>query len=199
MISLTSPVEFWAHRLPAAGKLAALSVATGVLFAFPQLPVQVIAASLTIALYLSGGRVFAQSGARTLKVLWPFLLVVLIWHSYESAPEQGVAIALRLVTAVALANFCTMTTRLSDMIDVAAWLLSPFRAIGLKTRMLELAIALVIRFAPLLGQRGQQLSEAWRARSHRRTSWHIVMPLALQALDEADHMAEALKARGGLS
>ena len=41
------------------------------------------------------------------------------------------------------------------------------------------------------------LRESWRARSPRRPGWRILLPATLAALDDADHVAEALRARGG--
>ncbi|MDE4172853.1 energy-coupling factor transporter transmembrane component T [Phaeobacter sp. PT47_59] len=198
MISLTSPLETWAHRVPVGWKLAALSGATLMLFSLQSIILQVAALTLALMLYLSAGSLFARSGLKTLRILWPFFAVIVIWHLIEGTPQKGLMIALRLANTVALANFVTMTSRLSDMIDVAAWLLTPFRHIGLKTRALEIAIALVIRFTPLLGRRGAQLIEAWRARSARHPSWRIALPMTVLALDDADHVAEALKARGGI-
>lgn len=198
MISLTFPSRTWAHPVPVGWKLACLSGATVVLFSFGSLAVQTAALSLTAVLYLSAGRGFAWSGLKTLRILWPFLTVIVLWHLIEGSPHEGLSIALRLMSTVALANFVTMTSRLSDMIDLAAWLLSPLRRLGLSTRGLEIAIALVIRFTPLLSLRGAQLVDAWRARSARRPSWRIALPLTVMALDDADHVAEALKARGGI-
>ena len=198
MISLTFPSETWAHAIPVGWKLACLSGATLALFSFGSIQVQATALILTILLYLSGGRLFARSGLKTLRILWPFLAVIFLWHMIDGTPREGFSIALRLSSTVALANFVTMTSRLSDMIDTAAWLLTPFRRLGLRTRSLEIAIALVIRFTPLLSLRGAQLVDAWRARSARRPSWRIALPLTVSALDDADHVAEALKARGGI-
>ncbi len=112
--------------------------------------------------------------------------------------EAGVAVTMRLLTAVALANFVTMTTQLSDMIAVMSWLLTPLRRLGLSTRALELSVALVVRFAPVLAQKGGRLTESWRARSPRRAGWKIVTPLAALAIDDAEYVAEALRARGGM-
>ena len=198
MISLTFPSETWAHPIPVGWKLACLSGATLALFSFTSIPVQATALTLTVLLYLSAGRLFARSGLKTLRILWPFLAVIFLWHMIDGTPREGLSIALRLSSTVALANFVTMTSRLSDMIDVAAWLLTPFRRLGLSTRGLEIAIALVIRFTPLLSLRGAQLADAWRARSARRPSWRIALPLTVSALADADHVAEALKARGGI-
>ena len=50
----------------------------------------------------------------------------------------------------------------------------------------------------LLGKAGHLIG-AWRARTHRRPSWRIVMPFTLLAIDDAEHLAEALRARGALN
>ena len=197
MISLTSPVETWAHRIPAGAKLLALSIATLALFLLE--PFMIAVATLAVAvLYLSAGLTFAAQGLRHLRMLWPFLLLIAVWHGVTGQAQAGAAIALRLLAALALANFVTMTTRLTDMIAVLTWLLAPLRRLGLSTRAVELAIAMVLRFTPMLVENGQRLAMSWRARSRRRPGWRIVMPMAALALDDADHVAEALRARGGI-
>ena len=130
-------------------------------------------------------------------MLWPFLAILAVWHIATATYTEGVQIILRLLTTVGLANLVTMTTALSEMIAVIRWLATPFRRLGLNTRALELAIALVIRILPVLFDNGQRLSDAWRARSRRRPGWRVVVPFTLLALDDADHIAEALRARGG--
>jgi biotin transport system permease protein len=55
----------------------------------------------------------------------------------------------------------------------------------------------MIRFIPVLSDRLSQISESWRARSPRRPGWRILTPATLAALDDADQVAEALRARGG--
>ncbi len=198
MISLTSAVKTRAHGWPAGGKLAGLSVSTVLLFVTHS-PV-ILAAVLVgiISLYALAGRAFLRSGVSALRILWPFVVLVGVWHFWTQDYGTGAAIILRMVCAVALANLVTMTTRLSDMIDVVGWLLAPLRRFGLPTRVLELSIALVIRLTPVLIHKGAQLSDAWRARSAKRAGWHIVLPFTLVALDDADQIAEALRARGGL-
>ena len=197
MISLTSPVETRAHRWPAGAKLAALCAATMALFALNSVPGHVAAFTGMLALYALPGAVFLRSGIARLRVLWPFLAIIFVWHLVTATPGQGAVIGLRLLTAVGLANLVTMTTRLSDMIGVVRWLAAPLRRIGIGTRGLELGIALVIRFTPMLAAKGTQLGRAWRARSPRRPGWRIITPFALCAIDDAERVADALKARGG--
>ena len=112
--------------------------------------------------------------------------------------EAGFAIALRMITAVGLANLVTMTTRLSDLMGVVRFLSTPLRRFGISTTAIEVAVALVIRFTPVLADKGLLLHQAWRARAARRVGWRIVLPFAVLAIDDAEHVAEALRARGGL-
>lgn len=199
MISLTSPVRTRAHSWPAAVKLAGLAGATFVLFLIHTPWVLAAALAVTLGLYALPGAQFFRAGIGRLRVLWPFLAILAVWHVATATYAEGVEIVLRLLTTFGLANLVTMTTALSDMIAVIRWLATPLRMFGLNTRALELAIAMVIRILPTLIQNGQHLSNAWRARSHRRPGWRVVVPFTLLALDDADHLADALRARGGFT
>jgi biotin transport system permease protein len=197
MLTLTSPVETWAHRLPAGGKLAAMALATTGLFLLASPLPLALALGGGVALYLSGGRSFAVAGLGLLRPLWPFVLIVGLWHLWTEEISAGVVILLRMVTAVGLANFVTMTTRLSDMLAVFERLARPLQPLGLSPRGLALAAALVIRFIPVMLDRLAQIHAAWRARSPRRPRWRVLVPATLAALDDAERTAEALRARGG--
>jgi biotin transport system permease protein len=197
MLTLTSPVETWAHRLPAGGKLAAMALATTGLFLLASPLPLVLALVCGVALYLSGGRSFAVAGLGLLRPLWPFVLIVGLWHLWTEEILAGVVILLRMVTAVGLANFVTMTTRLSDMLAVFERLARALQPLGLSPRRLALAVALVIRFIPVMLGRLAQITAAWRARSPRRPRWRVLVPATLAALDDAERTAEALRARGG--
>lgn len=196
MLTLTSPVETWAHRVAAGLKLAALAVATTGLFLLGS-PVPLAGAlAATAGLYLTGGGQFARAGLRQLTPLWPFVLIVGAWHLWTGDLTGGQVILLRMVTAVALANFVTMTTRLSDMLAVFERLARPLAPI-LPPRRLALAFALVIRFIPVMLERMGLIRQSWSARSPHPARWRVLVPATLAALDDADRVAEALRARGG--
>lgn len=198
MLTLTSPVETPFHALPAGAKMAGLCLATAGLI-FVTSPLALGAALLVVVgLMAAGGWAFLGHGLRLLRPLWPFVVVVAVWHLWTGEVAAGAAILLRLVTVVMLANLVTMTTRLSDMIAIIERVAAPLARFGLPPRVLALAIALVIRFIPVLAERVGQIADAIRARSPRRPGWRLVVPAALAALDDADHAAEALRARGGL-
>ena len=197
MLRRTSPGETWAHRLPAGAKLGALALATTGLLALDG-PFLLALAALSVAgLFCTGGMRFAATGLRLLWPLWPFVLIVGAWHLWTGEVVSGTAILLRMITAVALANFVTMSTRLSDMIAVFQWLARPLAVVGLSPRRLALAFALVIRFLPVMLDHLSQITQSWQARSPRPARWRVLGPATLAALDDADHAAEALRARGG--
>ncbi|MGB8811799.1 MAG: energy-coupling factor transporter transmembrane protein EcfT [Paracoccaceae bacterium] len=198
MLTLTAPFDTALHHLPAGVKLAVLAVVTMLLLPLTQLPLIGGAAVMVAGLYLCFGLGFASYGARMLRPLWPFLAVLAIWHVWSGDIARGAGIGLKMLTAVALANLVTMTTRLDDMIAVVERIAAPLAKVGLAPRVLAVAIALAIRFTPVLMDKTERLAEAWRARRSGRPNWRIVLPATLMALDDADHVAEALRARGGL-
>ena len=197
MLTLTSPRETPLHGWPAGAKLVGLCLFTLALF---QLSAPLWLAGVAVALalgHLALGRDIAAAALRLLRPLWPFALIVAVWHLALGDPAGGAVILLRMGIAVAAANLVTMTTRLSDMLAVLMRLLSPLSRLGLPGDRIALAVALVIRFIPVLADRIVLVRAAWSARSPRPPSWRIVVPAALAALDEAEHVAEALRARGG--
>lgn len=198
MLTLTCPVETRWHARPAGAKLLMLAAATLVIFALPG-PISAGAALAVVAgLYLAEGARFARHGLAMLRPLWPFVAVLAVWHGVTGDLTGGAAIGARMLAAVGLANMVTMTTRLDDMIAIVERLAAPLARLGLAPRRLAVAIALVVRFTPVLLSKTRLLAESWKARSARRASWRLVLPTLLVALDDADHVAEALRARGGL-
>lgn len=199
MISLTSPVRTRAHDLPAGLKLAALVFATVVLASTDNLVFHTCALLGALVLYALPGRLFFVGGLKRLRPLWPFAALVMIWHIVTGDIEAGLVISLRMVTAVGLANLVTMTTRLTDIMAVLRWIGQPVERLGLNMQAVETAIGLMIRMVPVLREKGHYLAESWRARTSRRARWNLVLPLTVLALDDAEKVSEALRARGGLS
>ncbi|MFZ1469604.1 MAG: energy-coupling factor transporter transmembrane protein EcfT [Paracoccaceae bacterium] len=196
MLTLTCPVKTPLHRLPAGAKLAGLAVFTIALFWLTSPLAVGLALAGVVGLHLPWGWLFITHAARMLRPLWPFVLVVALWHLWLADPRGGAVVIGRMLAAVAAANLVTMTTRLSDMLAVIERVATPLARL-IPPRRLALAFALVIRFVPQLTSRLQQIAEAFRARSLRRPGWRILVPATLAALDDADHAAEALRARGG--
>ena len=103
MISLTSPVKTRAHGWPAGAKLGALCVSSIALFALPILTVQAAVTVVVLLVYSLPGGVFLRYGLRRLRPLWPFGLILLVWHAWTGTPQEGAMVALRMFNAVSLA------------------------------------------------------------------------------------------------
>ena len=198
MLTLTAPQKTIFHKISAGQKLLALCVVSTALFQIESLIVLVCLTFAGIALYFSQGISFAKFGARMLWPLWPFVLIIVLYHGITNDIEAGGEIILRMLIGVALANLVTMTTPLNDMIDVLMRLLRPLNWIGMSTKPVALTIALFIRFIPTLIERGMTMHAALRARSTGKSGWRIIVPLTLSVLNDAEHVANALRARGGV-
>jgi biotin transport system permease protein len=197
MLALTSSTKTLYHGWRTSTKLALVSAGVFILYLIEN-PVLLAGAVAGVALaYLVVSWKFLVQGARYLRPLWMFVAIVLAWHLVSGDPMTGVVVALRLVAAVGLANLVTMTTRLDDLTDLVLWLLSPLQSVGIRTAPIGFAIALVVRFTPVLLGKAGTLGESWRARSARRPGWPLVMPITVTAIDDAEQVAEALRARGG--
>mgnify|MGYP001162061406 CR=1 FL=1 len=198
MLALTSDIKTPLHAIRPSIKLAAMSIAVGIVFALSSVPHLAIAVAITALIYLSMGLKFAREGLRMLRPLRSFLVLVLVIQTLIGDPMSGVIVCLRLSAAVAIANLVTLTTRLEAMIDLVMRLAAPLRFVGLSPRALALAMAMVLRFVPVFLSRANTMQDAFRARSIRRPTFYIVMPLIISVLEDADQIALALRARGGL-
>jgi biotin transport system permease protein len=95
-----------------------------------------------------------------------------------------------------LADLVSMTTTMSELMEVLAPALRVLRPLGVNPRKMALAVALVLRFVPVLLTRWRAREEAWRARSRRRVPPRLVAAFVADILQLADRVAEALDARG---
>lgn len=196
MIAPQIPGPSWLHSLNAGPKLLALAACS--LLLFPVSDPRVLGGALLVVLggYASLGRRGAAALAG-LKSLLPVLLLVFAAHVFLGTAASGLVVVLRLTALILLAYLVSLTSRMDAVIDAIRPLFRPLHRIGLSDRRIALAIALVLRFVPVLAGLGGQLSDAHRARSGRPGRLKVVAPLCLQALNAADHVAEALAARGG--
>ena len=139
MLTLTSPVETPWHRVAAPIKLSLLALSTVGLFWLDS-PTSLLAALIAIAgLHLPGGQVFAVHALRMLRPIWPFVVIVAIWHVWSGETQGGAVVILRMIAAVAAANLVTMTTRLADMMAVIERIARPLAWFGVPPRSIALA------------------------------------------------------------
>lgn len=197
MIALYLPGQSLLHRCPAGFKLLAL-MGLGLLV-MPQTSVLALGPGLVamVALYRLSLGAGGWQQLRILRALGLILLLIFVFHALLGDWHLGLVAVLRLALMVLAANLVTLTTRMDAMLEAVTPLFRPLAWAGLPPKVPALAIVLVIRFVPVLYQVQNGLMEAWRARGGGAGSWRLIAPLLIQALKMADHVAEALAARGG--
>lgn len=196
MISLYLAERTWLHAIPAGWKLLALAFVSIAVAPFDSLPLMAGLLAATLALYASLGRA-ALAQIALLRPMWPLFAILLAFHAWDGDIVLGLVVMARLLAMVLLANAVTMTTRMDAMMDAVEPVLSPLRLVGVAPRRVALAVAMMIRFVPLLFALWEALNESYRARTGRRGGWRLLAPFCIQTLRLSHNAAEALAARGG--
>ncbi len=196
MISLYMAGGSWAHKLSARAKLVFLFVLSLLIIPFNTLWFSALLLVFVVGLYGSLGKQGLEKLKAVRPLLWMMAIIFLV-HVFLGDIEQGIIAVLRLLAMVLLANFISITTRMEALMDAVEPLFRPLRVFGISPRRVSLAVALVIRFVPVLLAVYASLQEAYKARTARANSWRLLAPFALHAIKMTDHVAEALTARGG--
>jgi len=183
------------HRISAGWKLLGMLLAITVVVLL-NLPWQLGAAALVVA----GGFALARIPVRVVWAqLWPmrwFILLIAIFQVIFATPERAVMVCGSLLLTVAIASLVTLTTRVSEMLDVCQRLLRPFRRFGVDPDRVGLVLALAIRCIPLLVDIVSAVSDARKARGKGFSLRAMAAPAVVRALRSADAMGDALIARG---
>ena len=103
-----------------------------------------------------------------LRPLLPLLVVVGGVQAASDGWNAGAVVTMRLLAMLLLADLVSMTTTMSELMEVLAPALRVLCPLGVNPRNMALAVALVLRFVPVLLTRWRAREEAWRARSRRR-------------------------------
>ena len=194
MIGVFHPGTSFVHRAPALLKLGVLAVIVTAVALLGSL-VWLGAASVLVVVLFAVARVpFALAWRQVVPILWVLAFAVpvqVIFGGWEAAALM----ALRLLLAVALAALYTLTTPVSATLDAMQALLRPFRR-WVDGDRVGLALALTIRCVPLLAELVREVLEARKARGAEGSLTALAVPVIVRALRTADHLGEALTARG---
>ncbi|GAA1512284.1 biotin transport system permease protein [Agromyces terreus] len=194
MIGVFHPGTSVVHRAPALLKLALLAAfvtATALVVSLPWLG----AASVVVALLFLVARVPARAALRQIvPILWLLAFAMPVQVLFGGWEAAGV-MALRLVIAVALAAVYTLTTPVSATLDAMQTLLRPLRR-WIDADRVGLALALAIRCVPLLADLVREVMEARKARGSEGSLLSLAVPVIVRSLRTAEHLGEALTARG---
>ncbi|MFF2277465.1 energy-coupling factor transporter transmembrane component T family protein [Agromyces sp. NPDC058126] len=194
MIGVYHPGDSLVHRTPALVKLGLLAVLVTVVALQSSLLALGIAAGATALLFLPARLPVAAVWGQIAPILWVLAFAVPVqwlFAGWEAAATMG----LRLVIAVALAALYTLTTPVTATLDAMQTLLRPFRR-WIDADRVGLALALAIRCVPLLADIVREVLEARKARGAEGSIVALAVPVIVRALQTADHLGEALIARG---
>lgn len=151
-----------------------------------------------LLLVVCGHRLSAISLRRMLaplRMLAPVLLIIGVAMLLFNGPDEAAVLLLRLITLVLAAHLVTETTTTLEMTDAFVMGLGPLRRLGVRPERAGMALALTIRFVPLLINVAREVREAQMARGSHRNIIALAVPLIVRTLRMADEISEALEAR----
>ena len=187
--------QTWLHRVPAGVKLASLALLSVLLLPVGDWRI-LVGVSAMIAMVYAG---FGRAGMARLSLLRPLLPLLVVVGGVQAASggwNAGAIVTMRLLAMLLLADLVSMTTTMSALMEALAPVFRLLRPLGVNPRKLALAVALVLRFVPVLMTRWRAREEAWKARTHRRIPLRLLAAFVADILQLADRVAEALDARG---
>lgn len=194
MIGVFHPGTSVVHRTPALAKLGILAVLVTAIALLPSLAGLAAASVVVVALFAVARVPFRVAWRQVSPILWILAFAVPVqwlFAGWEAAATMGA----RLILAVALAAVYTLTTPVSATLDAMQVLLRPFRR-WIDPDRVGLALALTIRCVPLLAELVREVLEARKARGAEGSPTAFAVPVIVRALRTADHLGEALMARG---
>jgi biotin transport system permease protein len=187
----TSPL----HRARAGVKLLGLLVFSTLLLSWRSPVAVLVFLALVVGLYAIGG-----FGVRTIaSQVWPLRWIVLFLFPFQwwtAGWESAVGITGTLVVAIVGAALVSLTTRVTDLLDVVARLLQPARVIGVDPERVALLLALTIRAIPVIAGTLHEARDARRARGLEHSTRALVTPIVVRTIRHADRVGDALAARG---
>ena len=195
VIGLYRPGTSVLHRIPAGWKLLGMLLAiVGVVLL--RAPWQLAVAAVVVAGGFAVARIPARQVWAQLRPMRWFVVFIALFQVIFAGWERAVMTCGTLLLSVAIAALVTLTTRVTDMLDVCQRLLGPFRRLGIDPDRAGLVLALTIRCIPLLAEIVGAVSDARKARGAAFSMRALVVPTVVRALRRADAIGDALIARG---
>ena len=193
--SLYLPGNTWLHRVRAGLKLAVLAIGSTALMWVHSPSLLLVACAVVCLSVRWAGASVHQVWQQLRPLVW--LLFVLGGLSvWSQGLWQALEMILRLLTLVLAALVVSMTTPLTQMMQVVAWLLKPFQRLGwIDADKVALGFGLTMRLIPELGVQWQEIREAQLARGLMPSPLTMGVPMLLRTLRRADEIAEAIDAR----
>jgi biotin transport system permease protein len=195
MVPVYIPGNSSLHRLHPGLKLAALAV-LGTLSVLTSEPWLLLVGFALVGAGFVVARLPLLSIADALR---PALLMIAFFALLQAVyvgPVASAVTALRFAILILAAALVTYTTPFSDMLAVLTGLMLPLRYIGLSPSKAGLALALTLRFIPVLMSDFEEIQQARVARGASRYGIGVVGSLLLVTINKAQAIGDAIAARG---
>lgn len=197
MLGLYLHRESPVHAAPAVVKMGGLLLLAALVLLLPG-PGPLVGAAVLGAGLMRAARLPVRPVFRQMR---PVLVILLLFFSAQALLggvdwSQGLLMAGRFGVLVWLATLVTLTTRVSEMVDLFERLFERLRPIGVNPEKAALLVALTIRLIPMVGEQMAEIRMAQRARGVERHILSLLVPLLVKVLTMADDLTAALEARG---
>ena len=190
-----SPGDSVLHRMPAGAKLVGLAV-VAMLSVFIRQPWQVAVLLLAVGVLYAVARIpWRTALAQARPIAW-FAAGLAVFQLVVSGWERAVLVVGGLLGLVLLAALVSLTTRTTAIVDAVVVGAGPLRRVGVDPERLGLLVALAVRAVPVVIDLAREVREAQLARGAAASPTAFVVPLVVRSLRHADHLADALVARG---
>jgi biotin transport system permease protein len=193
LTDLYVPGDSLLHRTPPQYLIVALIVFCTVLFVFSTWPVLAAATALVVSAYWIAGLPPRHALAAVRPVLWILAFIFAI-HLFTTSVDHAAFVVLRFMVMILAASVITLTTRSSEFVDGIRAMLKHAPA-WVPAERISLAVALTIRFIPMVRTTLAEVRMAQKARGLERSVTATLVPLVVRTLRTADQVSEALEAR----
>lgn len=209
------------HRLDPRIKLVASILLTGSVFAIQSWAGYVILILTMLCLIWLSKIGFRQLQTGLRLPLW-FVLAAFVLHSVSTNGQvvwqaqgltvtyqgivEGVRIGLRLLLLATAGIILTATTSSVALTTALEVMLQPLYRFRVPVRAVALMMGMTLRFIPILLEEAEKLKKAQLSRGgfledgpiwqRLKTLYAMVIPLVVLTVKRADHLAQAMEARG---
>ncbi len=193
---LYQPGHSLVHRTPAGVKIAILAVGIVAMSILIRQPWQLLPAAGVLLGIMACAHLRVSTVLRQVRPLLWMLAAIAIFQVFLSTWQRAVVVSGVLLLSVVAATLITLTTRVTEMLDITTRLLGPLRRFGVDPDRVGLVFAMTMRSIPMLGELVGSVTQARRARGLGFSLRALVVPVIVGALRRADALGDALIARG---
>ncbi|MBN9643302.1 energy-coupling factor transporter transmembrane component T family protein [Corynebacterium mendelii] len=128
----------------------------------------------------------------------PFIALISVMMVFAKGIDATATTALVLLSNIIAATVMTLTVRVSEMMDLLDTSLAPLERFGFPAAHISLAVSLTIRLIPLQLATVNDVLDARKARGLGASPAAFGTPVIIRSIRRAEHIADALTARGAV-